>query len=419
MSRGAMTARSEGARPRERGERAERASTTSAEHRALSAQVAGAAPAVQAKLLQPGRPVQMNAAEAERFAPVEHDEATGDCYYTVQALDNLSAIAARLLGSAGRWREIWEANQSVIPDPGLIRAGMRLCIPGSAMAKATPGGPETTEQAEAVVATYTVRPGDTLSRIAAQVLGAASRWREIWEANRSAVPDPGRIRVGQTLVIPGADAAAVGQSQEPAPPTQTPNLSPAEKVALRIRTEQGELIEEQAAALGIEPAVAGAVLITESTGSGYGADGKMKIRFETHIFKKYTGETVANTHRGQAAEYDAFARAKAIDEDAAYKSISMGAAQIMGFNAQSIGYESAQEMFEAMEASERIQLLGFFGFVAANPKLVKAAQSKDWATFARIYNGPNYKANGYDTKMASYYRAYRYVLTLPLTPAAE
>lgn len=33
--------------------------------------------------------------------------------YTVQPGDSLSAIAARLLGDAGRWREIWSLNPQI------------------------------------------------------------------------------------------------------------------------------------------------------------------------------------------------------------------------------------------------------------------------------------------------------------------
>ena len=50
--------------------------------------------------------------------------------------------------------------------------------------------------------TYVVKAGDSLSAIAKEVLGDANRWKEIWEANKEAVPNPNAISVGQELLIP-------------------------------------------------------------------------------------------------------------------------------------------------------------------------------------------------------------------------
>ncbi len=50
--------------------------------------------------------------------------------------------------------------------------------------------------------TYTVQPGDTLSKIAAQIYGQATKWPDIYQANRNQLPSPNMIRVGMKLVIP-------------------------------------------------------------------------------------------------------------------------------------------------------------------------------------------------------------------------
>jgi len=50
--------------------------------------------------------------------------------------------------------------------------------------------------------TYTVQPGDTLSKISTQVYGASSRWSEIFEANRDQLPSPNALKPGQVLKIP-------------------------------------------------------------------------------------------------------------------------------------------------------------------------------------------------------------------------
>jgi nucleoid-associated protein YgaU len=49
---------------------------------------------------------------------------------------------------------------------------------------------------------YIVRRGDTLSGIARRELGAASRWPEILERNRDALSNPDRIFPDQVLIFP-------------------------------------------------------------------------------------------------------------------------------------------------------------------------------------------------------------------------
>ena len=50
--------------------------------------------------------------------------------------------------------------------------------------------------------TYTVKPGDTLSKIAKEKLGDANAYHEIFNANRDQLSDPDKIKPGQTLKIP-------------------------------------------------------------------------------------------------------------------------------------------------------------------------------------------------------------------------
>lgn len=54
----------------------------------------------------------------------------------------------------------------------------------------------------AVERTYVVQGGDTLSGIALTMYGDASRWSEIFEANRDQLNNPNLIYVGQALRIP-------------------------------------------------------------------------------------------------------------------------------------------------------------------------------------------------------------------------
>jgi nucleoid-associated protein YgaU len=50
--------------------------------------------------------------------------------------------------------------------------------------------------------TYTVKSGDTLSKIAKEHLGDANRYMKIFEANRDQLSDPDKIKPGQVLKLP-------------------------------------------------------------------------------------------------------------------------------------------------------------------------------------------------------------------------
>ena len=53
---------------------------------------------------------------------------------------------------------------------------------------------------------YTVTSGDSLSAIAQRFYGDASKWTEIYDANKSVIgSNPNMIQVGQTFTIPRLD----------------------------------------------------------------------------------------------------------------------------------------------------------------------------------------------------------------------
>lgn len=60
--------------------------------------------------------------------------------------------------------------------------------------------PSNTEPAK----TYTVKKGDSLSKIAKSVYGDAQQWRKIHEANRDIIDNPDLIYPGQVLKLPEA-----------------------------------------------------------------------------------------------------------------------------------------------------------------------------------------------------------------------
>jgi len=49
--------------------------------------------------------------------------------YRIKSGDSLSEIAREFMGSAGRWRQLYELNRNAISDPDNIRAGTVLKVP--------------------------------------------------------------------------------------------------------------------------------------------------------------------------------------------------------------------------------------------------------------------------------------------------
>jgi hypothetical protein len=99
------------------------------------------------------------------------------------------------------------------------------------------------------------------------------------------------------------------------------------------------------------------------------------------------------------------ARARKIHEEAALSSCSWGLGQVMGSHWKALGFSSPQQMVKAACSGVGGQVELMARFIKAND-LTGSLKRKDWASFARAYNGPGYRANRYDEKMASAYRRY-------------
>src|SRR6266566_4804739 len=70
--------------------------------------------------------------------------------------------------------------------------------PAAAAAAAAAAGASSTPAAR----TYTVQPGDSLSKISKQFYGNASMYMKIFEANKDKLDDPDKVRAGMDLRIP-------------------------------------------------------------------------------------------------------------------------------------------------------------------------------------------------------------------------
>jgi N-acetylmuramidase len=173
--------------------------------------------------------------------------------------------------------------------------------------------------------------------------------------------------------------------------------------------------EGVASRLGCEwEAVAAVAEVESGPLGGFAPDGRPIILFERHLFSRKTNSQYDATHptvsnrtpggypRSQADRWAQLAQAYALNAEAALQSASYGRFQVLGQNYSNLGLPNAAVYVSKLARSERDQLEAFEGFVRANG-LAGALQRKDWAAFARSYNGPGYAANQYDQKMAQAY----------------
>lgn len=187
-------------------------------------------------------------------------------------------------------------------------------------------------------------------------------------------------------------------------------------------------IDRAAADLGCEPAAVQAVIEVESPNGGYVPDGRVVILFERHVFWRQleaagiepanlrAPENILSQQRGGysggSGEYQRLALARAYGAEQAMESCSWGRFQIMGYHAKALGYESASAMAAAFAISEAEHLAAFVRFILADADLLKALRGRKWATFARLYNGPAYADNLYDTRLARAYVRHRTASTV-------
>ncbi len=193
---------------------------------------------------------------------------------------------------------------------------------------------------------------------------------------------------------------------------------------------RNEDLVEAAARLDVPLASIYAINEVESKGKGFLDNGKTVILFERHIMYRqltkvrHSGDDPAELKRhadqlatanpalvnpkaggyiGGTSEHQRLAMARLIDDTAALESASWGAFQIMGFHWKRLGYASVQDFVAAMSAGESQQFDAFTRFIETDPVLHKALKARKWAEFAKLYNGPDYLRNLYDTKLQRSY----------------
>ncbi len=185
-----------------------------------------------------------------------------------------------------------------------------------------------------------------------------------------------------------------------------------------------------ATTLQLTPAIVAAVAEVESNGCGFFECGRPAILFERHVFyrllskkDKAAAEELAEKYpnicnekpggyTGGSGEYQRLSIAYLLDPEAAICACSWGMFQIMGYHFEALGFASAAEFKTAMEQSEGQQLQALAKFINSDNNMHKALKGLKWADFAKRYNGPAYKRNLYDAKLAEAHKEMSEIYTL-------
>lgn len=192
-------------------------------------------------------------------------------------------------------------------------------------------------------------------------------------------------------------------------------------------TQEGKVI----AAMMLNPenpdvALIDAIIAVEAAGKPFLKDGRPTIRFETHVFSRYTAHMYDATHPhlstpdfdvnhswSKERAYDQFNEAFDLNPVAAVMSTSWGAPQIMGFNWQDSYYNSIADFVYGMMTSANEGLFAMIRLCrkwGIDTDLIRHR----WKEFSGRYNGD--KTGVYARRLA---RAYNRAANKPgqLTPA--
>ncbi|MFK7826516.1 MAG: LysM peptidoglycan-binding domain-containing protein [Oligoflexales bacterium] len=138
-------------------------------------------------------------------------ESSESFQYTIVKGDWLSKIAQRVYGDMYKWPLIANAN-SQIKNPNLIYPNNVISVPiideqsrefSQSYAQAGKLGTGTK------YVSIKIKKGESLSKIAKRVLGNASAWKTVWQANQTNIPNPNLVSVGQIVKVPVSGDVAI------------------------------------------------------------------------------------------------------------------------------------------------------------------------------------------------------------------
>jgi len=231
--------------------------------------------------------------------------------------------------------------------------------------------------------------------------------------------------VDAPLAFPCAEQLSLAQAEDST-----------ERLVIRTWNRYGWLLLLTSDALQIESGAAVTVVSQHFRGRGFGADGRMRLRFEPYLFFEKWGrdneaqfqqhfkfnpdhpwqqhqwrpaknQAWRDVHNNQDSEWAAFELACILDETTAQHSITMGAPELIGSLHAAIGYDTVDQMFAAFASHERYQLFGLFDFTVgpdSNSRQLAALQKKDFEIFAAMHHGPGQAARYASTLHEAYNR---------------
>ncbi|MEO7243435.1 MAG: N-acetylmuramidase domain-containing protein [Variovorax sp.] len=213
--------------------------------------------------------------------------------------------------------------------------------------------------------------------------------------------------------------AAISRGMSDTVETPAPRLPDEFFAAHTDATISDQAFADAAQDLGCEEAAVRAVAEVESHGSGFDRQGRPTILYERHVFSRCTQPRnrfdaefpdisfnkpyAPGTFGNGEQQYIKIGRAYQLDPVAALKAPSWGMFQILGENHKACGFDDVKSYAHAMCASQTEHLKAFVAFVQSNSRMLQALRTRDWATFARNYNGPGYATYQYDKKIEAAY----------------
>lgn len=192
-------------------------------------------------------------------------------------------------------------------------------------------------------------------------------------------------------------------------------------------TFEGDVLSQTVAvavAHKIDPAALLAVVEVESAGKSM--DGAYPcLLFERHVFYRelrkrrperlqeainaglalsaWSPSTQYKDQGTGAKRVALFERAARIDRECAIRACSWGVGQTCGFLAEELHFPNAIAMLDYQLKGGIPAQVECMVREIENKRLTPKLNAHQWAAFAKVYNGPGYAKNSYDTKMAAAY----------------
>jgi N-acetylmuramoyl-L-alanine amidase len=195
---------------------------------------------------------------APASAAVPHTVQPGETLWSIAAANNLTTRTVAAYNGLSEDAQVVLGSTINVPTTvegyaALQQAGLVAAAPAAAPAPAAPATPAA--GAPAPLGGYTVRPGDTLSALAAQTGVSVDSM-----AAMNGLDPAGLLLAGTVIKLPGG-APAPAQASTPAPATTVvPEAAPAPTSQMVSATD----VQNVAAAHGVSPSLAAAIAYQES-----------------------------------------------------------------------------------------------------------------------------------------------------------